>query len=122
MIFHSIVWQASACVSLHSPSHHLTNFKPEFALFATMSCQHRMERQLTIDVQEARSFRKHSPMCFSAHMAPVFVQQLELRLSLPFRKHLHVPSLLQLLVIVFHYGLQEARYIGKVLHLHLMTV
>jgi hypothetical protein len=43
MIFHSNDWEARACASLHSsPSQHLTIFKLEFALFAIMSCQHRM--------------------------------------------------------------------------------
>jgi hypothetical protein len=47
MIFHSIDWEARACASLHSsPSQHLTIFKPEFALFATMSCQHRTEKSI----------------------------------------------------------------------------
>ena len=80
------------------------------------------KRQLTIDVQDARGSRKHSLMCFSAHMASVFVQQLGLRPLQPLRKHLHVHSLLQLFVAVCHNGLQEAQYIGKVLHLYLMTV
>ena len=40
----SIDWEARAQAGLHSsPSQHLTIFKLEFALFATMSCQHRME-------------------------------------------------------------------------------
>ena len=80
------------------------------------------KRQLTIDIQDARSFRKHLPMCFNAHMAPVFVQQLGLRLLLPLIQHPHFHSLLQLLVIAFHNGLQEAQYNDKVLHLHLIAV
>ena len=63
------------------------------------------KRQLTIDVQDARSFRKLLPMCFSLHIAPLFVHQLGLRLFIPLRKHPHVHSLLQLLVMVFHNGL-----------------
>ena len=44
-IFHSIDWEARAQAGLHSSlGQHLTIFKLEFALFATMSCQHRMEQ------------------------------------------------------------------------------
>ena len=43
MVFHFIDWEARVWAGLHSsPSQHLTIFKLEFALFATMSCQHRM--------------------------------------------------------------------------------
>jgi hypothetical protein len=46
-IFHLFDWEARACTSLHSsPSQHLTIFKLEFALFATMSRQHRMEKAI----------------------------------------------------------------------------
>ena len=46
-IFHFIDWEVRARAGLHSsPSQHLTIFKLEFALFATMSCRHRMEKSI----------------------------------------------------------------------------
>ena len=47
IIFHSIERETRSCASLHSsPSQHQTIFVLEFALFATISCQHRMENDL----------------------------------------------------------------------------
>jgi hypothetical protein len=59
MIFHSIDWEARACASLHSsPSQHLTLFKLEFALFATMSCWHSMEKSIDHRCPRCQRFQK----------------------------------------------------------------
>ena len=59
MIFHSIDWEARACASLHSsPSQHLTIFKLEFALFATMSHQHRMEKSIDHRCPRCQKFQE----------------------------------------------------------------
>ena len=92
------------------------------ALFAPMSCHYRMEKAIDQRCPRCQKFRKHSAVCSSAHMAPVLAQLLGLRLSLSLWKHPHVNSLLQLLVMAFHNGLQEAQLNEKILHLHLMTV
>ena len=92
-IFHSIDWEARARASLHSsPSQHLTIFNLNLQYLLPCLADTGWKSQLTIDNQDGRGFRKPSPMCFSAHIVPVFVQQLGLRLFLPLRKHLHVHS------------------------------
>jgi hypothetical protein len=58
MIFHSNDWEARACASLHSsPGQHLTILKLEFALFATMSCQHRMEKAINHRCPRCQKFQ-----------------------------------------------------------------
>ena len=59
MIFHSIDWEARARASLHSsPNQHLPIFKLEFALFATMSCQHRMEKAIDYRCPRCQRFQE----------------------------------------------------------------
>ena len=59
MIFHSIDWEARAQASLHSsPSQHITIFKLEFALFVTMSHQHRMEQAIDHRCPRCQKFQE----------------------------------------------------------------
>jgi hypothetical protein len=59
MIFHSIDWEARAHASLHSfLSQHLTIFKPEFTLFATMSCWHRIEKAMDHRCPRCQKFQE----------------------------------------------------------------
>jgi hypothetical protein len=59
MIFHFIDWETRAWASLYSsPSQHLTVFKLEFALFATMSRRHRMEQAIDHRCPRCQSYQE----------------------------------------------------------------
>ena len=110
MIFHSIDWEARACASLHSsPSQHLTIFKLEFALFGTMSCQHRMEKAIDHRCPRCQRFQETLTHVFQcAHGLSICTTAWAKAIS-TLRRRLHAPSLLQLLVKASHNGLQEAQ-------------
>ena len=58
-IFLSIDCEAGAQAGLHSsPSQHLTIFKLEFALFATISCRHRMEQAMDHRCPRCQKFQE----------------------------------------------------------------
>ena len=71
IIFHSIDRETRSCASLHSSSsQHVTIFKLEFALFATMSCQHRMEKAIDHRCPRCQKFQETLARVFQCLHGP----------------------------------------------------
>jgi hypothetical protein len=87
MIFHSIDLEARAHASLHSsPSQHLTIFKLEFALFATMSCQHRMEKSIDHRCPRCQKFQETRSHVFQCPNGPSIHTTAWAKATLIFKK------------------------------------